>query len=86
MWRTIARAGRHVEADGRLVEQNELRAVQHAAGDLDAAAMAAVQRAHALVDAFRHVERLQRAEHALVGFLALKSPERGEVAQVLLDG
>ena len=36
------RAGRHVEADGRLVEQTQLRAVQNAAGHPDQAAMAAV--------------------------------------------
>ena len=79
------RTGRHIEADGGLVEQQQLRAVQERAGDLDPSAVATIQRAHALVDALLHVESSERARHALIGILPLQAAQRREIAQILLD-
>src|SRR6185437_16819516 len=58
-------AGRHVEADGRLVEEQKLRAMQYASGYLHAPPMPAIQVAHALVDPLCHVESVQSPHHPL---------------------
>ena len=47
--------------------------------------MTPVQCTDPLAYALGHVECLERRQHALVGVAALQSPERGEIAQILLD-
>ena len=79
-------AGRRVEADRRLIEQQQFGAVQERPGDLHAAAMTAIEIAHALADPLCHVELGERLEHAFVGVLALEAAQRREIAQVLPDG
>src|SRR5262249_5186173 len=74
-----------VEPDGGLVETKQLWAVQERAGNFASAAVAAVKRAHALADALFHVEGLKRAQHSVVGLLALEAPQGGEIAEVLLN-
>ena len=45
-----------------------------------------IQRPHPLLNALLHVEGFQRAKHALIGVLALETPERRKITEVLLDG
>src|SRR5262245_43979826 len=78
------RAGRHVEADGRLIEKQELRAMQYAAGDLHAPPMPTIQVAYAFIDTLGHVEGVERPHHSLIGILSAQPAKRGEVAQILL--
>src|SRR5665809_66907 len=47
--------------------------------------MAAIEGPHALVDALLHVERFERPQHSPIRFLPAQAPERGEIAQILLD-
>ena len=90
-WRAHAHGGRWRAASDRSSpmvgssRRSNFGLCKRDARDLDAAAMTAVQRAHPLADALRHVERLERRQHALVGVFALQSSERREIAQILLD-
>jgi hypothetical protein len=76
-------AGRNVEADGRLVQEQKLRAVQYAPGNLDPPPMPAIQVANALVDALGHVESVQGPHHPLIGIPPGQPAKRREVAQIL---
>src|SRR5262245_32987371 len=77
--------GRMIEPDSGLIEQQQFWTMQERPRDLDAAAMAPVQRTDPLADALRHVERLKGSQHPSVGIAALQPSERGEVAQILFD-
>ena len=70
----LARAD--VEADGRLVEQQQRRPVQQRARDLDAAGLAAGQVAHLLPGAVGEADDLERALRALARFAAADAVQR----------
>ena len=75
-----------VEADGRLVEQEELRIVEERTRDLDAAAVPAVQRTHRLRRPLDHAEPGQLALDAPLRLRPRQAAEHGEIVQVLPDG
>ena len=75
-----------IEADGRLVEQQELRIVEERTRDLDAAAVPAVQRPHRLRRPLGHAEPGQLALDAPVRLRPREAAQHGEIVQVLPDG
>ncbi len=76
-------AGRHVQAHGRLVEQQQPRPVQQRAGDLDPAAVAAVEPAHPLARALGHAQAAELGLDARQAFGPAQAVQRGVVEQVL---
>ena len=67
----LARAD--VEADGRLVEQQQIRTMQQRTGDLDAARLAARKLAHLLAAAIGEADEFERLTGA-PGRLAVANP------------
>ena len=78
-------AGRHVEADGRLVQQQQRRAVQQRARHLDAPAVAAAQPAHLVAAALGQLQPLELDGDAPLRLARAQPVQPREVAQVLQD-
>lgn len=76
-------AGRKIEADGRLVQKQELRLVEERAGDLGLAAQAVRQGADRIVEPVEQSEARKLDSTAFLGFGARKAVERRLVAHVL---
>ena len=75
-----------VEADGRLVEQEQARLVQQRAGDEQPAPHAAAQLVDLALAAVLQVRDVERAVHRLLALALRHAVEVGEDEEVLLDG
>src|SRR5918998_6121934 len=84
--RRDAGAALEVEADGRLVEQEEPWAVDERAGDLDPPGLAAGERAHLVVEALGEADALQKFLDPVARRPGRDAVKGGVVAEVLTDG
>ena len=75
-----------VEAGGRLVEQQQTRAMDERAGDLDPAHLAAGKLAHAVMGAVGEADALKQRAPAGARLGAGDAVQRRLIAQVLIDG
>src|SRR5437667_416271 len=82
----ISAARLRIDADGRLVEQQHARAVQHTSGHVQAALHAAGERLHRLAGAVAERRPGQRARDGLVQRASLQAEVAAEDREVLEGG